>query len=278
MIPLIALAAAVRPATETNAQSSAERSSIDDATAADEATDSDHIDDPGTNRNESLITEDQPRSEDDPGGATLKESVELTSIGNESPAANRGISTKAPSYSGRVETPYGEPIAGAKIWLAVASQRYTGEANRDNREGLLRELGTTDEQGRFEIVLDAVTTQEIRTRQEMHKRFNFYQTQLVATAEGRGPDWMPLDVFEDNPAPSAARHTLQARIDRALGDGSFASRTLKLRPESRLIRGRLVDLGGHPATERDGAGRGPQAAEHTPVVEGVRDVMGAGGQ
>ncbi len=144
------------------------------------------------------------------------------------------------SYSGRIETPEGEPIAGAKIWLAVASHMYTGEANRNNREGLLRELGTTNEQGRFEVVLDAVTTQEIR------KRFQFSQAHLVATAEGRGLDWMPLDVFEDNPAPSEKRDTLQSRIDQSLGDGTFASRALKLRPESQPVLGRLVDLEGHP--------------------------------
>ncbi len=182
--------------------------------------------------------------EDSSGVATPKESVEETSLGNDSPVASRAISTEPLSYSGSVETPQGEPIAGAKIWLAVASHKYTLKANRDNREGLLRELGTADEQGRFEIMLDAVTTQEIRKRQKISKRFNFLQTQLVATAEGRGLDWMPLDVFEDNPAPSAMRDTLQARVDRA-GVGRFASRALKLRPESQPVRGRLVDLEGH---------------------------------
>ncbi len=73
LVPLITLAAAVQPSTQTNAQSSAEHSRADDASAADEnanadgAADSDHNDDPGTNRNESLITEDQQPREDDPG-------------------------------------------------------------------------------------------------------------------------------------------------------------------------------------------------------------------
>jgi protocatechuate 3,4-dioxygenase beta subunit len=250
LVPLITLAAAVRPSTETNstqtnAQSSAEHSATDDVSAAaqnsdaDGAAGSDHIDDPGTNRNESLITEDQQPSEDDSGVATPKESVEESSLGNDSPVANREISTEPLSYSGRVETPQGEPIAGAKIWLAVTSHEYNSEVNRENREGLLRELGTADEQGRFEIVLDAATTEEIR------KRLHFSQTQLVATAEGRGLDWMPLDVFEDNPDPSENRDTLQTRIDQAVGDGRFASRALKLRPESQPVRGRLVDLEGN---------------------------------
>ncbi len=38
----------------------------------------------------------------------------------------------------------------------------------------------------------------------------------------------------------------KTRIDKALGDGRFASRALKLRPESQRVRGRLVDLEGHP--------------------------------
>ncbi|NOX55572.1 MAG: hypothetical protein GXP27_14265 [Planctomycetes bacterium] len=186
------------------------------------------------------IAKDQQRREDDSGVATPKESVEETTLGDDSPVANRQISTKPRSYSGRVETPQGEPIAGAKIWLAVTSYESNSEKNRENREGLLRELGTADEQGRFEVVLDAVMTQEIR------KRLQFSQTraQLVATAEGRGLDWMPLDVFEDN--PSEKRDMLAFQIDRALGDGRFASRALKLRPESQPVRGRLVDLEGQP--------------------------------
>ncbi len=210
---------------------------LNETASATIAADSDDIDNPETNREESLITEDQQRSGDDSKVATPEESVEETPV-NDSPAEDREVSTQPLSYSGRVETPQGEPIDGAKIWLAVTS-------HDENQEGLLRELGTTDEQGRFEVVLDAVTTQEVRKRQEIRKRFDYYQTQLVATAEGRGLDWMPLDVFEDNPAPSAKRDTLQARIDQSLGDGYFASRTLKLRPESRPVRGRLVDLEGH---------------------------------
>jgi beta-lactamase regulating signal transducer with metallopeptidase domain len=210
---------------------------LNETASATIAADSGDIDNPGTNREESLITEDQQRSGDDSKVATPKESVEETPV-NESLVEDRDVSTQPLSFSGRVETPQDEPIAGAKIWLAV-THKYDDESNRDNGEGLLRELGTADEQGRFEVVLDAATTQEIR------KRLPFSQALLVATAEGRGLDWMPLDVFEDNPAPSAQRDMLQARIDQALGDGSFASRALTLRPESRPVQGRLVDLEGH---------------------------------
>ncbi|QDT73300.1 M56 family metallopeptidase [Lacipirellula limnantheis] len=210
---------------------------LSEAASATIAADSDHIENPGTSLEESLITEDQQRSGDDSKVATPTQSVEETPV-DDLLVEDRDVSTQPVSYSGRVETPQGEPIAGAKIWLAVTS-------HDENQEGLLRELGTTDEQGRFEVVLDAVTTQDIRKRQEIRRPFNYYLTQLVATAEGRGLDWMPLDVFEDNPTPSAKRDTLQARIDQSLGDGCFASRTLKLRPESRPVRGRLVDLEGH---------------------------------
>lgn len=39
-----------------------------------------------------------------------------------------------------METPHGEPIAGAKIWLAVTSHEFNSEVNLEKREGLLREL------------------------------------------------------------------------------------------------------------------------------------------
>jgi beta-lactamase regulating signal transducer with metallopeptidase domain len=224
LVPLITLAAVVQPSTQADAPHSAERSAADAAAVANEAAEIDLVDGAGTNRNASLVAEDQQRSENDSGVAKREESGDETAV----------------SYSGRVETPQGQPIAGAKIWLAVTSYEINSEANWENREGLLRELGTADEQGRFKITLDASTMQEIR------KRRRFAQALVLATAEGRGLDWLPLDVFEDNPARSRHRDTLQARIDRALGDGRFAGRTLKLRPESRPVRGRLVDLDGRP--------------------------------
>lgn len=262
LVPLITLAAAVQPSAEANAQSSAEQFSNDDGTTTDDASaadrtadaeraaDSDPIEEPGTNRNESPITEDhatedQQPSGDDSAGATPKESVVETALGNNSPVANREVSAQPQSYSGRVETPEGEPIVGAKIWLA-SSHGFNSEVNRENQAGLLRELGTADEQGRFEVVLDAVTTQEIRKRLQFSQSPLFAEAQLVVTAPGRGLDWMPLDVFEDEPAPGKKRDALQTRIDKALGDGRFVGRTLKLRPQSQSVRGRLVDLEGHP--------------------------------
>ena len=143
------------------------------------------------------------------------------------------------AVSGFVRGPDGDPIAGAKVWLAVTSNKQAGDASRHNGGGILRELGTANQQGRFSFVVDAATIDEIRKRQ-----FS-WQTHLLATAEGHGLDWMPLDVFEDNPAPSEKRDTLRARIDKALGDGRFVGRTLKLRTESQPVRGRLVDLEGN---------------------------------
>jgi len=126
---------------------------------------------------------------------------------------DREDSAETRSYSGRVESPQGEPIAGAKIWLAVTSHEYNSEKNRENRKGLLRELATADEQGRFEVELDAATKREIR------KRRQFSRAQLVATAQGRGLDWMPLEVFENDPEQSEKRKLLQTRIDKSLGSG-----------------------------------------------------------
>jgi beta-lactamase regulating signal transducer with metallopeptidase domain/protocatechuate 3,4-dioxygenase beta subunit len=146
----------------------------------------------------------------------------------------KGESTSVPlSYSGHVTNADGEPIAGAQLWLAVTSYE------RDV-EGMLRALTTTDDDGRFQFVLETATAQQLKGR------FPFDRPQLVATADRFGLDWLPLDVFEDDAAPSEKWVTLQARIDQSLGAGRFAGRTLKLRTEVRPIRGRLVDLDGHP--------------------------------
>ncbi|QDV44536.1 Regulatory protein BlaR1 [Stieleria neptunia] len=143
------------------------------------------------------------------------------------------------AISGIVREQSGDPIGGAKIWLAVTSFEFNSEVNMENREGLLRELGSTDEQGRFECLLDTTTALEIRNRPR------FARVQIIATSDGHGMDWLPLDVFQDDPIPSQERGLLQSRIDDAFGDGRFASRTLVLRPESQPVQGRLVDLEGN---------------------------------
>lgn len=147
---------------------------------------------------------------------------------------------KLMTISGFVRGQDDDAIAGAKIWLAVTSHQFNSEPNKENRQGLLRELGSADQLGRFEFVLDEAATQKIRSRPR------FAQTQLVATAQGYGLGWMLLEVFEDDPTPSKQRKLLQSRIDEALGDGRFASRSLELRPESQPVRGQLVDLEGNP--------------------------------
>ncbi|QDT04999.1 Regulatory protein BlaR1 [Rubripirellula lacrimiformis] len=141
--------------------------------------------------------------------------------------------------SGFVREQSGGPVGGAKIWLAVTSFEFNSEVNKENREGLLRELGSTDDLGRFDFLLDEATTSEIRERPR------FARVQIVATSDGHGMDWLPLDVFQDDPIPSKERDLLQSRIDDAFGDGRFASRTLVIRPESQPVRGRLVDLEGN---------------------------------
>lgn len=157
------------------------------------------------------------------------------------PKTSNANSSKLPTYSGRVETSQGKPIAGAKIWLA-SSHGFNSEVNRENFKGLLRELGTSDEQGRFAVSLDAKTTRQIGFSPTQL----ISPAQLVATTEGRGMDWMPLEVFQDNVASSKQRDMLQSRVDKARGNGRFANRALTLRPESKPIRGRLVDLEGRP--------------------------------
>ncbi|MEM6779398.1 MAG: M56 family metallopeptidase [Planctomycetota bacterium] len=203
LIPLVAVAASVGPATQTSSQSNDEQAANSEQLTASED-------------NQRRLAEKHP------------------------------VGAEPLSFSGNVATPTGEPIAGAKIWLAVASHRHALEANRDNRQGLLRELGSTDERGRFEVVVDTRIIQDIRARQKTRSRQSIAQAQLVATANGRGMASMPLDVFADHPRPGASQDLLQANVDRSLGDGAFARRTLQLNPESQAVRGRLVDLEGRP--------------------------------
>ncbi|MCR9210572.1 MAG: hypothetical protein NXI28_20285 [bacterium] len=158
---------------------------------------------------------------------------------NEDSVAESEANSSEIEISGIVCEQSGDPIGGATIWLAVTSFEFNSEVNMENREGLLRELGSTDERGRFDFLLDEATTSEIR------ERSRFARVQIVATSDGHGMDWLPLDVFQDDPIPNKERYLLQSRIDDAFGDGRFASRTLVMRPESQPVRGRIIDLEGN---------------------------------
>ncbi|WP_037198107.1 M56 family metallopeptidase, partial [Rhodopirellula baltica] len=158
---------------------------------------------------------------------------------NEDSVAESEANSSEIEISGIVCEQSGDPIGGATIWLAVTSFEFNSEVNMENREGLLRELGSTDERGRFDFLLDEATTSEIR------ECSRFARVQIVATSDGHGMDWLPLDVFQDDPIPNKERDLLQSRIDDAFGDGRFASRTLVMRPESQPVRGRIIDLEGN---------------------------------
>ena len=69
---------------------------------------------------------------------------------------------------------------------------------------------------------------------------------LIAAAPNHGLDWLPLKVFETPLAASSKTEVLFRQIDKALGAGRAAGRTLKLPSETQPIRGRLVDTEGRP--------------------------------
>ena len=144
------------------------------------------------------------------------------------------------SYSGTVTGSKGEPVAGAKVSLALTSYEFNSETNLENRSGILRQVATSGANGKFEFTLDESLAQEIQRRRR------YAIANLCATTKGYGLDWMPLETFENNPSPSEVRNLQRTRIDKALGDGRFDSRNLVLPMAAQPITGKLVDLQGNP--------------------------------
>ncbi len=101
-------------------------------------------------------------------------------------------------------------------------------------------MAVSDSQGNFSFRLKPV---------ENAQQFPIEWTRdaaIVAKAPGHGLDWLPLVIFEQDAVSSEERIELQRKIDKALGEGRFAGRTLNLPQEAGPVRGRLVDLEGRP--------------------------------
>lgn len=145
--------------------------------------------------------------------------------------------SKVIAYHGRVVDEDGKPVVGAEIWyvLPTAISSPLGEIIGS---GSIRKVTITDSEGNFAFsVPPPVWTGH---------RFAVDSVPLIAKTPGYGCDWIPLAAFESDPVASEQRAGLQSRTDNALGEGRFASRTLKLPRAADPIRGRLVDLEGQP--------------------------------
>jgi protocatechuate 3,4-dioxygenase beta subunit len=137
-------------------------------------------------------------------------------------------------FAGRVVDVGGKPVAGAEIWLAAPPKDPDDPAPR----GIVRQMARSDEKGNFSFRHEPVKSERIEPATWTHS------LQVTAKAAGYGCYGLPLAAFEENPVASAKRDELQQWLDKRLGAGRFAGRTLKLPPEAGPVRGRLLDLEG----------------------------------
>ncbi len=133
----------------------------------------------------------QPASEKKPGPQKEAEAADKNAV----------------TVSGRVLGPDGKPVAGAKLYRAFWVEFIEG-----NPPPAPKLLGTSDRDGRFQLAV---------SREELAKHPKAV-LQVVATADGFGPDWVRLDQADA----------------RAL--------TLRLVQDDVPITGRLLDLEGRP--------------------------------
>ncbi|MFO1092781.1 MAG: carboxypeptidase-like regulatory domain-containing protein [Planctomycetaceae bacterium] len=140
----------------------------------------------------------------------------------------------AGTFSGRVTDSTGQPLSGATIWLAINS-------GAEEREPMLKEVATSDKNGRFQFTLDAELQGAIGDAAS-----SWWVGSLLAVAPGHGFDWMPLGVFQDGGAQDSERDEMKAHLLKAVGKDRLESRLLVLRRADRPVRGQLFDLEGRP--------------------------------
>lgn len=140
----------------------------------------------------------------------------------------------ARTYSGRVTDTDGQPLTGAKVWLSI----YAGEAEH---EQMLRAVATSDQDGQFRFSLDSDVRRFINAAPGY-----WWSAKLVAVAPHHGIDWLPLPVFEDDPANTSGRDEMSAHLTSKIGALRLKSRSLRLRSAGRPVHGQLVDLEGRP--------------------------------
>jgi hypothetical protein len=215
ILPLITVAAALKPAEDSSTDNAAQAKpaaaqSTSDKAAASPKTDSAATADAAKPR--------APKSSD------------------QAQAAQTNVAAKEREYLGKVVGADGQPLAGAEIWFSVSPY----ESPSKPAQSILRQVAASDSKGEFSFRLKPLENTEA-----LPLGWSQFTT-LVAKAPGHGCDWLPLQVFEQDPDSSDKRLTLERKIDELLGQGRFASRTLKLPREAGPVRGRLVDLEGRP--------------------------------
>ena len=169
------------------------------------------------------------------GDPATREQNAATASTNEK--QNRQANQQAPperTYSGSVTDTDGKPLAGATVWLSLS----TGE---EEDETLLRTVATSEQNGAFRFTLDP----EIRLAIDAAPSY-WWLAKLVAVAPDHGIAWLPLPVFEDDPANTPQRDTWKAHLTSRIGAQRLESRSLQLRSAQQPVRGRLVDLEGRP--------------------------------
>jgi beta-lactamase regulating signal transducer with metallopeptidase domain len=151
--------------------------------------------------------------------------------------SDNAATSEEKEYRGKVVGADGQPLAGAEIWFAMSPH---DELAANAPRGTLRRMAVSDLRGDFSFRLKPV---------ENAQQFPIEWTKfaaIIAKAPGHGLDWLPLVVFEQDAVSSEERIKLQQTIDKAVGAGRFAARTLRLPREAGPVRGRLVDLEGRP--------------------------------
>lgn len=217
ILPLVAVAAALKPAEEPRAANDSQEKTAAAQPSSDKAKAS-------------------PEAKPTPPAAGT-ENPRAPKPDDRAQAAPSDTEEKA--YQGKVVDADGRPMAGVEIWFSV-SPYETPSKPAQNAQNILRQVAASDSNGEFSFRLKPLVNTE-----EFPLAWRQFAA-LVAKAPGHGCDWLPLQVFEENPTSSEKRSTLERNIDEFLGRGRFASRTLKLPRQAGPVRGRLIDLEGRP--------------------------------
>lgn len=139
-------------------------------------------------------------------------------------------------FSGKVIDAAGHPVAGAEILVAPSIL----DSGLDVRGAKIRQFAISDARGHFAFAMEPMKSVGLDPMNWTHR------SRVFAKAPGYGCDWLPLQVFQTNPVSSLKRDELQQNFDKHYGPGRFASQSLKLPLEAGPVRGRLIDLEGHP--------------------------------
>ncbi|MBI3864383.1 MAG: hypothetical protein HY290_21065 [Planctomycetia bacterium] len=193
-----------------------------------------------TEVNENALTPNPGTSDEATATAISDTAIALSTKDADGKEAEADTSEEV-EFGGKVVDADGKPVKGAEIWFAAPPP--ADESNNPAAEGIVRQMGLSDQQGHFSFRLKPVMG-------AARDATNWtYAPRVSAKAPGYGFDWLPLAVFEKNPVASARRDEFRQQMDKRVGPERFASQSLKLPPDAGPVRGRLVDLEGRPLAD-----------------------------